>query len=94
MGEQEKAQNDIPAVVSGEQETSDELINMIMGILGQKPKLKTLKLNNLGSKEQGEKVVDVLSEQATDLAEELRDLSLKKNPLWFNSESERCVPTI
>ena len=67
---------------------------MIMGILGQKPKLKTLKLNNLGSKEQGEKVVDVLSEQATDLAEELRDLSLKKNPLWFNSESERCVPTI
>ena len=65
-----------------------------MGILGQKPKLKTLKLNNIGSKEQGEKVVEVLSEQATNLAEVLRDLSLKRNPSWFNSDSERCVPMI
>ena len=67
---------------------------MIMLILGQKPKLKTLKLNNLGSKEQGEKVVEVLSEQATDLAEVLRNLSFKRNPLWFNSDSDRCVPMI
>ena len=65
---------------------------MIMLILGQKPKLKTLKLNNLGSKEQGEKVVEVLSEQATDLAEVLRNLSFKRNPLWFNSD--RCFPMI
>ena len=67
---------------------------MIMLILGQKPKLKTLKLNNLGSKEQGEKVVEVLSEQATDLAEVLRNLSFKRNPLWFNSDSDRCFPMI
>ena len=65
---------------------------MTIGILYQKPELKTLKLNNLGSLEQGEMVVEALFEQAKNLAEVLSDLSLKKNPSWFNSEY--CVSTI
>ena len=62
---------------------------MTVGILFNKPKLETLKLNNFGSKEQGKEVVDALSEHATNFAEVLSDLSLKKNPSWFDSED--CI---
>ena len=65
---------------------------MTAGILYLKPKLMILKLHNLGNMEQGEKIVEALSEQAIEPAELLSDLSLKKNPAWFNSEY--CVSTI